>query len=46
VKGRVQGRSVGLVGSLPPFVPRRTLALYLIGYFVSVHDSYGSKSFD
>jgi hypothetical protein len=46
VKGRVQGRSVGLVGNLPPLVPRRTLALYLTRYFVSVRDSYGSKSFD
>jgi hypothetical protein len=46
VKGRVRGRSVRLVGSLPSLVPRRTPALYLTGYFVSVHDSYGSKSFD
>jgi hypothetical protein len=46
VKGRVQGRSAGFVGNLAPLVPRQTPALYLTGYFVSVHDSYCSKSFD
>jgi hypothetical protein len=46
VKGRVWGRSAGLVGNLPLLVPRQTPALYLTGYFVSVRDSYGSKSFD
>jgi hypothetical protein len=46
VKGRVWGRSDRLVGNLPLLVPRRTPALYLTGYSVSVHDSYGSKSFD
>jgi hypothetical protein len=46
VKGRVRGRSARLVGSLPPLVPRRTPSLYLTEYFVSVHDSYGFKSFD
>jgi hypothetical protein len=46
VKGRVRGRSAGLVGNLPPLVPRRTLTLYLTGYSVSVRDSYGFKYFD
>jgi hypothetical protein len=46
VKGRVQGRSAELVGNLSPLVPRRTPTLYLTRYFVSVRDSYGSKSFD